>query len=167
MKGFAFLLLLAIVAGCISQAAEKPQMVQKLNITPAQEQTLTERRYIGNQTPAPNETQQVNETRQANKTTQTEPGAPAVKEFNVTAKRFEFNPAEITVNKGDMVRLRLTSLDAVHGFALGAYDINQRIEPGKTTVIEFNATKEGTFPFICNVYCGAGHPGMKGILIVQ
>jgi len=166
MKGFAFMLLIALVAGCISNAAEKPQIVQKLNITPAEERTLAEGSYIAqNQTMQANGTQQANETAQANVTTRQ--SAPAVKEFDVTAKRFEFSPAEITVNKGDTVRLRLTSTDVTHGFALGAYGINAQIKPGETTLVEFNAAEQGTFPFICNVYCGAGHPGMKGLLIVQ
>jgi cytochrome c oxidase subunit II len=167
MKAFAFLILIALVAGCISQAAEKPVIVNKLNITPAEEKTLAERRYIGeNQTLSANKTQQINGTARASGTT-TPQSAPAVKEFYITAKRFEFSPAEITVNKGDTVRLKITSSDVNHGFALGAYGINQMIEANKTTVIEFNATEQGTFPFMCNIYCGAGHPGMKGLLIVQ
>lgn len=90
-----------------------------------------------------------------------------VKEFTITAFKFGFNPSTITVNKGDTVRLTITSTDTTHGFAIRDYNINQRIEPGKPVKIEFTADKSGTFTYACNVYCGGGHSGMKGQLIVK
>ena len=90
-----------------------------------------------------------------------------VKEFKMTAKQFSFEPSTIEVNKGDRVRLIVTSTDVPHGIAIPEYEINQRLEPGKPVTIEFTADKQGTFSAYCSVFCGAGHSGMKGKLIVK
>ena len=90
-----------------------------------------------------------------------------VKEFTMTAKQFTFTPDIIEVNKGDKVRLVVTSADVPHGFSIPEYGINERLDPGKPVTIEFTADKEGTFTAFCSVFCGSGHSGMKGKLIVR
>ena len=90
-----------------------------------------------------------------------------VKEFKMTAKQFAFDPATIEVSKGDKVRLIVTSTDVPHGIAIKEYGINERLEVGKPVTIEFTADKEGTFIAFCSVFCGAGHSGMKGKIIVK
>lgn len=90
-----------------------------------------------------------------------------VKEFTITARQFEFEPATITVKQGDKVRLKVTSTDVEHGFSIKEYNINKNLRPGKTETIEFVADKAGEFEFRCSVYCGSGHPNMEGKLIVQ
>jgi cytochrome c oxidase subunit 2 len=90
-----------------------------------------------------------------------------VRVIKMTAKRYEYNPSVITVNQSDKVRLEITSLDVKHGFALKAYKIDRKLEPGKTEIIEFTADKAGKFEFHCSVFCGLGHFGMKGKLIVK
>lgn len=86
--------------------------------------------------------------------------------FNVVAKRFEFTPSTITVSKGDKVVINISSLDATHGFALSDFGINEEIRQGEMKQITFVADKTGTFEFYCSVYCGTGHPDMKGKLTV-
>ena len=95
--------------------------------------------------------------------------APAgeVKEFKMTAKQFQFEPATIEVSKGDKVKLVVTSVDVPHGFSIPEYGINQRLDPGKPVTIEFKADKEGTFTAFCSVFCGSGHSSMKGKIIVK
>ena len=90
-----------------------------------------------------------------------------VKEFKMTAKQFKFEPSTIEVNKGDRVRLIVTSVDVPHGIAIPEYKINERLEPGIPVTIEFTAEKEGTFTAFCSVFCGSGHSGMKGKIIVK
>ena len=90
-----------------------------------------------------------------------------VKEIEVTAKQWEFIPNPIEVNKGDKVRLKIRSLDVTHGFALPDFGISQRLEPGKTEIVEFTADKTGSFTFFCNVPCGSGHSSMRGTLIIK
>lgn len=95
------------------------------------------------------------------------PEATAVKEFKITANNFAFSPSTITVKKGDKVKLVVTSTDVDHGIAIKEYDINKKIDKGKTEMIEFTADKTGEFEFYCSVFCGSGHKSMKGKLIVQ
>ena len=90
-----------------------------------------------------------------------------VKEFKMTAKQFAFEPATIEINKGDKVRLIVTSLDVPHGISIPEYGINERLDPGKEVKIEFTADKEGTFTAFCSVFCGSGHSNMKGKIVVK
>ena len=90
-----------------------------------------------------------------------------IKEFAMTAKQWKFEPNSITVNQGDLVRLKITSIDVAHGIAIPDYRINAYLSPGQIVSIEFTADRAGTFPFACSVSCGVGHSGMGGKLIVN
>ncbi len=90
-----------------------------------------------------------------------------LREFSVTARQWEFIPDPIEVNKGDTVKLKIMSVDVAHGFALPAFGISERLEPGKEVVVQFVADKTGEFDFFCNVPCGAGHSTMGGKLVVR
>lgn len=89
------------------------------------------------------------------------------KEIVIQAKNWEFTPSVITVNQGDSVSLKITSIDVDHGFALPDFGVAASLKPGKTETVVFTADKKGEFTFFCNVFCGAGHKEMKGKLIVQ
>ena len=93
--------------------------------------------------------------------------APAYHEFTMTARNYEFDPAVITVKKGEKVRLIITATDREHGIKIEGYDIDQVLKAGAPTIIEFTADKAGTFDFKCSVYCGFGHRKMKGKLVVE
>ena len=90
-----------------------------------------------------------------------------VKEIKVTARQFQFEPSAIEVNKGDKVRLIVTSVDVPHGISIPEYGINERLNPGTPVTIEFTAEKEGTFTTFCSVFCGSGHSNMKGKIVVK
>lgn len=87
-------------------------------------------------------------------------------EISVTAKQFEFTPSTITVKKGDHVKITITSEDVTHGFGITAFNVQTTESPGTPGVVEFDADKVGTFPFMCTNFCGSGHTGMKGNLVV-
>jgi len=89
------------------------------------------------------------------------------KEFEITAKQWEFNPSAIEVNKGDLVKLHIESVDVTHGFALPEFGISKTLTKGTDIHVEFIADKEGVFNFFCNIPCGQGHGGMNGQLIVK
>lgn len=91
----------------------------------------------------------------------------AARTISITAKQFTFDPPEIRVKQGEKVKLVLVSEDVTHGFSLPAFGINETLEAGKTVTAEFTADKKGTFPFNCSVFCGSGHGGMRGTLVVQ
>jgi cytochrome c oxidase subunit 2 len=87
-----------------------------------------------------------------------------VKEIKITADQWNYNPNLITVNKGDTVKLILSSSDVAHGFSLPEYNINVYISETEAASVEFVADKEGTFTYSCSVHCGSGHGNMRGTL---
>jgi len=86
--------------------------------------------------------------------------------IKITAKRYEYSPNTITVKKGIPVALEFTSLDRLHGFSCPGLAIRTDIPPGKVTTLRFVPQKAGTFPFHCDNFCGSGHEGMTGTIIV-
>ncbi len=83
------------------------------------------------------------------------------KVIEISAKRFEFAPNNITLKKGEPVILRLTSQDVTHGFFVRALKVDELIAPGKTVDVKVQPDKAGTFTVICHHFCGAGHGNMK------
>ena len=88
-----------------------------------------------------------------------------------TMVRSHINPERITVNKGDHVKIHLSSLeraqDETHGFAVDSMNVHASLEPGKTVTVEFDATEEGVFPYYCTEFCSALHLEMMGYLMVK
>jgi len=64
------------------------------------------------------------------------------------------------------VVLQFTSLDRLHGFNCPGLKLRLDIRPGKVNTLRFTPDKAGTFPFHCDNFCGSGHEGMKGTIIV-
>jgi cytochrome c oxidase subunit II len=89
------------------------------------------------------------------------------KVIKITAKKFEYSPKDIKVKKDVPVVLEFTSLDRLHGFNCPGLGIRSDILPGKTTQLRFIPNKAGTFPFHCDNFCGIGHEGMSGTIIVE
>jgi cytochrome c oxidase subunit 2 len=86
--------------------------------------------------------------------------------IQITAKRFEYSPKEITLKKGVPVVFEFTSLDRLHGFNCPGLGIRMDIRPGKANKLRFVPDKVGTFPFHCDNFCGSGHEGMRGTITV-
>ena len=78
----------------------------------------------------------------------------------VKAKRYAFEPAEITVKKGESVELRLTSADVAHGLRIRELKIDVRANKGRTATTTFTPDTPGTFVGHCSVFCGSGHGEM-------
>ncbi len=90
-----------------------------------------------------------------------------VKEYTIRASNFKLSPANITVNKGDTIRIIVVVDQGTHNLFVEGYD--QRVNvlsSGKSQVMEFIADKSGTFNMLCEV---DGHRGlgMEGQLIVK
>jgi len=89
-----------------------------------------------------------------------------VRVVQVKARKFEFEPASITVRQDEKVHLEVTSEDVMHGIGIEGYDISRKLPPKETQLIEFTADKPGRHHFHCSVYCGSGHGNMHGELVV-
>jgi cytochrome c oxidase subunit 2 len=85
-------------------------------------------------------------------------GAP--RRIEVTAKRFTFDPAEITLKKGQPVVLVIHSDDVTHGLRFRELNLNVKVEKGTPAELSFTPDKTGDFTGHCSVFCGSGHGGM-------
>lgn len=113
------------------------------------------------------------------------PSQQRIKEFSIVAMNYRFDLESpnveyvtleylghevkspiIRVSKDDIVRLRVVSVDVLHGISIDAYGINKQLPPGKAVTVEFVADIVGEFHVHCSIYCGEGHDFMHMMLIV-
>ncbi|QMV20018.1 cytochrome c oxidase subunit II [Granulicella sp. 5B5] len=87
---------------------------------------------------------------------QTEP-----RRIEVTAKRFSFEPADITVKKGQPVTIVLHNIDTAHGLRFRELNIDLRAPAKGTGQVMFTPEKIGDFVGHCSVFCGSGHGSME------
>ena len=95
------------------------------------------------------------------------PSTESARTIAVSARRFEFEPKQITLKKGEAVTLAVKSQDVTHGFFSRPLGIDADLTPGKTEEIRVQPKEAGTYTVICDHYCGSGHGGMKMTVIVE
>ena len=93
-------------------------------------------------------------------------GAPRARVIPVSAQRFEYSPAHLTLKKGVPVELELSSRDVLMGLNIPELGVRGDMEPGKVSRVRFVPQKTGTFVFLCDVFCGSGHERMQGTITV-
>ena len=86
---------------------------------------------------------------------------PTPRRIEITAKRFDFMPASITLKKGEPVVIFLKSTDVAHGLRFRDLGLDLRAKKGQTSELPFTPTKTGNFVGQCSVFCGGGHGQMK------
>ena len=84
----------------------------------------------------------------------------------VVARKFVFIPNEITIRKGESVVLEFTAPEVAMGFFAPDLGLRALIVPGEVARLPVTADKAGRFDFLCDVFCGDGHEGMNGHLVV-
>ena len=91
-----------------------------------------------------------------------------VKEVQMTAKKYDFSPDTVDVSAGTRIIFKITAEDREHGFQIaGVKDGCVKIKKGETATVGYLAEKAGTVEFKCCVFCGMGHGGMKGKIVVR
>jgi cytochrome c oxidase subunit II len=88
------------------------------------------------------------------------PAPDAPKRIEVSVKKFEYTPGEITLKKGEPVVLVLTTQDVAHGLKFKDLNLNTKFEKGKPSELAFTPDKVGDFVGHCSVFCGSGHGSM-------
>jgi cytochrome c oxidase subunit 2 len=92
----------------------------------------------------------------------------ATKEVEMTAKKYEFSPSTVEVAAGTKIIFKIKALDRSHGFEIeGVKDSCVKIKKGETATVEYLAEEPGTVEFRCCSYCGFGHGGMKGKIVIH
>ncbi len=86
----------------------------------------------------------------------------------MTAKKYEFTPGTVEVKAGTRIIFKIKALDREHGFEIADGKSScVKIKKGETATVEYMAQTPGTVEFKCCVFCGAGHGGMKGKIVIR
>jgi cytochrome c oxidase subunit II len=86
---------------------------------------------------------------------------PNPRRIEVTARRFAFDPADITLTKGQPVVLILKSADVPHGLRFRELKLDLKVGKGGSTQVQFTPQQTGDFVGRCSVFCGSGHGSMR------
>jgi cytochrome c oxidase subunit 2 len=85
----------------------------------------------------------------------------AVRTIEIHAHRYSFTPSEITVKKGETVKLKVYSDDVPHSLLIKDLGINLPVAKGKAGETTLTPQKAGNFNGQCGRFCGSGHGNMK------
>lgn len=78
-----------------------------------------------------------------------------------------WGPSDLAAEAGIPMRLRLTSDDVVHGFAIGRMEEpSVEVLPGQYTEVSLTFDRPGRYTFYCTRWCGPGHWRMRGTVEV-
>jgi len=90
-----------------------------------------------------------------------------IKIYNIDSVNFKFSLTEISVKKGDRVRINLRVTDGFHDWVVDEFNAKtKQIAIGQTDSVEFTASRAGTFEYYCSVGTHR-QMGMVGKLIVS
>jgi len=87
--------------------------------------------------------------------------------ISMTAMRFRFEPEVIHVKAGTLLTLKINSVQGTHGFRLSEFDIDETLEENEEKTVELYLSTPGEFSFRCSHFCGLGHLGMTGKIVVK
>lgn len=93
--------------------------------------------------------------------------APGRWEAVLIGRAWGFTPAEIRVPAGEPVTIVATSTDVVHGLYIEGSRVNVMLLPGQITRLTTVFDEPGEHLMVCHEYCGVGHHGMAGRVVVE
>lgn len=91
---------------------------------------------------------------------------PGVYEAFMDVQMWAFFPVDMEVPAGSTVTFFLTSHDVTHGFMVQDTTINIMVIPGQISRVTYTFNRPGTYPFMCQEYCGQRHHLMTGTITV-
>jgi cytochrome c oxidase subunit II len=80
--------------------------------------------------------------------------------IEIHAKRFTFEPAEITVKSGESVHLHIVSDDVPHSLVVKGLGIDAAVTKAHPADVDFTAKQPGDYAGRCGRFCGSGHGHM-------
>lgn len=98
----------------------------------------------------------------------TSSGTSQVTQVEVMGSDFKFNPAQISLQAGEKVKLIFKNTgEARHDFVIEGLNTRTKlIAPGTSDTVEFTAPDTGTYTFYCSVP-GHRQAGMEGKLVTN
>lgn len=90
-----------------------------------------------------------------------------VQTITIHAVRYAFDPAEVTVERGQTVRLVFIADDVPHGIAIDDLGIDVDLPKHKAQSFTITPSVAGDFEGECSKYCGTGHSDMTFVVHVR
>ncbi len=81
-------------------------------------------------------------------------------------QQYSFTPQCMLVPADTPVTIRGTSADVLHGFMIERTNVNAMLVPGYISTVNTRFTTPAEHAVPCHEFCGIGHEGMWGRLIV-
>jgi cytochrome c oxidase subunit 2 len=91
----------------------------------------------------------------------------AVRTITIHAVRYEFDPAEITLRKGQPVQLIFTADDVGHGISIPGLGVEADLPKHKSESLMIKPAAAGDFEGECSRYCGTRHSDMTFLVHVK
>jgi cytochrome c oxidase subunit 2 len=88
-------------------------------------------------------------------------------ELVMVAQIWSFVPNEVHIPAGATLEIDATSRDVIHGLHVLRTDINIMVIPGEVAHVVHTFSEPGEYLMVCHEYCGIGHQGMYGKIIVD
>ena len=82
------------------------------------------------------------------------------RQIEVKARRYTFEPGEITLRKGEPVLIVIKSMDVAHGLRFREFNAEVNVRAGGSAQMQFTPDRTGDFVGHCSVFCGSGHGSM-------
>jgi len=80
--------------------------------------------------------------------------------IEIHARRYALSPSEITLEKGEAVKLRMFSDDVPHSLLIPDLKINETITKAHPDEVTVTPSNSGDFRGECGRFCGSGHGSM-------
>lgn len=87
--------------------------------------------------------------------------------IHMGVRQYAWDPSVIEAKQGELVRLIIHNADVQHGLVIPDLNVMNIDIPPEGAVIEFEASKVGTFVFFCSYYCGEDHSLMRGKIVIE
>jgi len=91
---------------------------------------------------------------------------PADSDIYLLGRNYTWGNYILELEKDQPYRLHLASQDMPHALVVQELKLMNRIRLGQFTTVSFSPHKAGRFNMHCGDFCGTGHYGMVGTMIV-
>jgi cytochrome c oxidase subunit 2 len=87
--------------------------------------------------------------------------------ISIHARCYEFSPSEITLTRGQPVKLVFIADDVSHGIVIPDLGLKADLPKHKALTLSLTPARVGDFDGECSRYCGSGHSDMTFVVHVR